>query len=238
MQQRSVTVKQKTDNSEYQGSDNLLAMKGIGARLKEARQKAGLTQDQVAKRAGLTQTAISELEAGRSRDTARINELAAAIGRSAEWLRTGKESTLSLMANNEFLPIGRYDTAFSMGPGALVEEHPEPLGYWLIETQWLANITRAAPDSLAIVKASGDSMTPTLLPNDWVLVDRTQTRISREGIYAIRVGDDVWIKRISLNLRDKTVRVISDNPTTPVQEVEESDLAVIGRVISLVARQM
>jgi len=125
-----------------------------------------------------------------------------------------------------------------MGPGSLAEENPEPLGYWLIERQWLAAITRVAPDHLAIVKADGDSMQPTLLGGDWVLIDRTQTRLTREGIYAVRVGSDTWIKRISLNLREKTVRIISDNPTTPVQDVEESELSIVGKVVALVARRL
>lgn len=137
-----------------------------------------------------------------------------------------------------FVAIGRFDASFSMGPGALIGENPEPLGHWLVESQWLNGLTRAIPSTLAIVRADGDSMQPTLLGGDWVLIDMTQTRLTREGIYAIRVGHDVWIKRLSLNLRQKTVRVISDNPTTPVQDVDEEELTVIGKVIAVLARRL
>ena len=162
------------------------------------------------------------------------------------WLLTGigrgpgekKGKKTDVVNRQEYTEIGRFDASFSMGPGALVAENPEPLGYWMVETQWLNGITRSAPNSLAIVRADGDSMTPTLHAGDWVLIDKAQTRLSREGIYAIRVGDDVWIKRLSLNLRDKLVRIISDNATIPWQDIGEDDLHVIGRVVAIVARKV
>ena len=88
------------------------------------------------------------------------------------------------------------------------------------------------------MRVRGDSMTPTLLDGDWVLVDKAQRRVSQEGIYALRVFEDSWIKRISLNLRDRLVRIISDNPVVPMQELPEAEIDVIGRVISLVSRKM
>lgn len=219
-------------------------MEGIGPRLKLARNEAGLTQQQLADKSGLTQSAIAELEADRTKDSPKILELAKAVGKSPEWLRSERPYRKRTVAESAppapegFVALGRFDASFSMGPGSLVADQPEPMGYWLIESQWLHGFTRAPQNEVAIVKADGDSMTPTLMPGDWVVVDRTQTRLSREGIYAIRVGDDLWIKRLSLNLHDKTVRVISDNPTTPVQVADETDLTIIGRVIAVVGRRV
>ncbi len=138
----------------------------------------------------------------------------------------------------EFASIGRYDASFSAGPGSLVEPDARPLDFHLVTRDWLHALTASAPDLLAIVRVRGDSMTPTLLDGDWVLVDKAQRRVSQEGIYALRVFEDSWIKRISLNLRDRLVRIISDNPVVPMQELPEAEIDVIGRVISLVSRKM
>lgn len=136
----------------------------------------------------------------------------------------------------EYAAIGRYDARFSAGPGSIIETNPEPLGLLLAEAQWLRKISQTSPQNLAVVRVDGDSMSNTLLDGDWVLVDRTQRQISREGIYCLQVYESAWIKRISLNLREKLVRVISDNPTIPMQEISEEGLTVFGRVIGLVAR--
>jgi phage repressor protein C with HTH and peptisase S24 domain len=153
---------------------------------------------------------------------------------------TGSSLTVNdTPAPDGFTPIGRFDTSFSMGPGSLVVEDPEPLGYWLFESQWLRAISAANSRQLAVVKVDGDSMQPTLMPGDWVLIDRTKIRPTREGIYAIRVGDQAWVKRISLNIKTKQVRILSDNPTTPPQpEMDEEEVAILGRVIALVARRI
>lgn len=139
---------------------------------------------------------------------------------------------------DDFMQIPRYDAAVSAGPGSIVDPNAEPLGHYYFEAQWLAALTRAAGDQLAVIRVDGDSMEPTLFNGDWVLIDRTQRRINREGVYAIQVGDIAWIKRISLNLRDKLVQVISDNDRYPMQELAEEDLSVIGRAIWIVGRRV
>lgn len=142
------------------------------------------------------------------------------------------------VGEQEFTAIGRYDMAFSAGPGSLLEPRPEPLGFHLVETQWLRALTRSPADELAIVRVDGDSMEPTLCDSDWVLVDKRQTRISREGIYALHIYEDAWVKRLTLNLRDKVVKIISDNPRYPTQDMPEEGLHLIGRVIWIVARKV
>lgn len=138
-----------------------------------------------------------------------------------------------------FISIGRFDASFSMGPGSLIADHPEPLGYWVFEEQWLRALSSVSPDRLAVVKVDGDSMMPTLHNGDLVLVDRTRTRPNREGIYALQVGDIAWVKRVSVNLKTQKIRVLSDNPLVPKQpEMNEDELIIIGRVIALVARKV
>lgn len=61
----------------------------LGARLVQARQKAGLGQDAVAKAVGMSQQSYSDLETGQSKRTTRVGSLAHTLGVNALWLETG-----------------------------------------------------------------------------------------------------------------------------------------------------
>ena len=148
------------------------------------------------------------------------------------------KSNFFSLDRTEYAAIQRYDARLSAGHGSIVDPGAEPLGLQLYEAQWLRSITNATPTDLAIVRVDGDSMYPTLNDGDWILVDRTQRRLNREGIYALQVGDACWVKRVTLNLRDKLVRVISDNPIYSAQELSEEELTCIGRVVWIVGRSV
>ena len=62
----------------------------IGERVREARREAGITQKELAVKAGMKQPSISELENGESAGTANIATIAAALGVLPLWLQTGK----------------------------------------------------------------------------------------------------------------------------------------------------
>lgn len=157
-------------------------------------------------------------------------------GRPDEWGSWGSPPQLPTL--DDFVQIPRYDAGVSAGHGSIIDPHADPLGYYYFEAQWLAALTRAAGDMLAVVKVDGDSMEPTLFDGDWVLVDRSQRRLNRQGIYVIQVGDVIWIKRISLNLKSQTIQVISDNSHYPMQELSEEELSVIGRAVWIVGRKV
>lgn len=141
-------------------------------------------------------------------------------------------------ADTEFAAIGRYDAAFSAGPGCLMEDDPEPLGYHLIEASWLRSVTSAAPEHLSIVRVDGDSMESTLNHGDWILVDMTKHQFTKEGIYALNVFGQTWVKRLSVNISKKLIRIMSDNSKYEMQELPEHEITIIGRIVSIVARRL
>lgn len=68
-------------------------MDGFNYRLKSARQKAGITQLQLAKATGSAQTTVSKYEHGEQVPTVdTLEKLASALGVSLDWLITGKEA--------------------------------------------------------------------------------------------------------------------------------------------------
>jgi len=237
--------------------------KSVANELVRLRKRAGLSREALAREAGYShgsslQRYESEAEFKEPWLPRKVAErlASALVGRGDPPIRraevialcgdTSPETALAVPGVGALLDIGettyvsipRYDARLSAGPGALVDPQAEPLGRNLFEQQWLAALTRAAPEHLAVLRVDGDSMQDTLSDGDWVLVDRSQTRIAREGIYALQVGDVTWVKRLTLNLRDQTIRIISDNPRYPVQELTEEELQPLGRVVSVVARRL
>ena len=82
--------------------------------------------------------------------------------------------------------------------------------------------------NLAALTVEGDSMYPTLDRGDIVVCDSCGW--SGEGIYALRMGGDGFVKRIT-KAPGKIV-IISDNPKYPTREEpeESQDFDIIGRV--------
>lgn len=62
----------------------------IGARLREVRKLRKLTQAQLAKRAGMAQGTISDLENGRNQTSTELPVLGMILGINPLWLQTGK----------------------------------------------------------------------------------------------------------------------------------------------------
>lgn len=88
----------QTDLFLYQNSDNMKTT--FGHRLKQARKEAGLTQKELATKAGIKQATISELENDKYHGSAFAPQLAAALGVNALWLANEKGLKHTL-ANND-----------------------------------------------------------------------------------------------------------------------------------------
>lgn len=65
----------------------------LAERLTFARNRANLTQEAVAERAGISQSTLADLERGKSKSTTRIATLANLYGCDAYWLETGEPPT-------------------------------------------------------------------------------------------------------------------------------------------------
>ncbi|MBL4863250.1 MAG: helix-turn-helix domain-containing protein [Crocinitomicaceae bacterium] len=90
-------------------------MKETSDRLKEARQAAGISQDELAELAGISQVTIQKIESGKILQSKKLAPIAVAMGISLDWLATGRGSpalsdmsqgyTADAFTNNN-LPLG------------------------------------------------------------------------------------------------------------------------------------
>jgi phage repressor protein C with HTH and peptisase S24 domain len=138
------------------------------------------------------------------------------------------------IAGIDYLALPVYDISAAAGAGMLVVENADgdAVSYSVFRQSWLRGVTSAPPDRLAVLRISGDSMWPTLHHGDSVLVDLTVTAVGRDGIYVIRLGDEVQCKRCSRHPVSGALTIASDNASYPTyQDVRPAGLSVLGRVI-------
>jgi len=138
------------------------------------------------------------------------------------------------IAGIDYLALPVYDIGAAAGAGTLVIENADgdAVSYSVFRQSWLRGVTSAPPERLAVLRISGDSMWPTLHHGDSVLVDMTVTAVGRDGIYVIRVGDEVQCKRCSRHPVSGSLTIASDNAAYPTyQDVRPAGLSVLGRVI-------
>lgn len=98
---------------------------------------------------------------------------------------------------------------------------------------------RTTPRSLVVMAVEGESMRPTLEPDDRIFIDTARSNFTSDGIYLIDDGDGFpRVKRLQKVLFSDPpeVVVISDNKSHGEQTVKVSRLRVLGRVCGRLTR--
>ena len=161
-----------------------------------------------------------------------LEAVAKTLGVSTEWLVSGEGAMAGLPSDDlaDVRRIAAYDIDASAGHGAIVAGD-EPLYRVSFPAEMLQNITRAPEDALAMLRVRGDSMLPTLMDGDMMMVDTTRRSLTEDGIFILRYDDTLRVKRIDMNPQSGRVIVKSDNPIYETFEVAPDSLTVMGRVV-------
>lgn len=98
---------------------------------------------------------------------------------------------------------------------------------------WLRQNMSHTSGQLASIRVRGDSMSPTLIDGETIIIDTAVRRVDSPGIYVIDMDGDRLVKRVDRKL-DKSLVVKSDNPiyepeTLPAGRAHE--LGVLGRMV-------
>jgi transcriptional regulator with XRE-family HTH domain len=131
----------------------------------------------------------------------------------------------------ELVEIARLDLSLPMGPGATVDDFVESETI-VFDAGYVRSFTRTPPHRLRLAGGAGDSMFPTLVPNDLVWIDTTQNDLLHaDRIYAASINGGAAIKRLRPIAGGRRVLVISDNKAVESYEVDRSEVVIWGRVI-------
>jgi phage repressor protein C with HTH and peptisase S24 domain len=83
------------------------------------------------------------------------------------------------------------------------------------------------------MRIEGDSMMPTLLNGDLVMVDIASIEASLEdGIYAVLTNERLQVKRIAVDPSNDQISILSDNILYPAWDgLDRNSIDIVGRVI-------
>ncbi|WP_205191562.1 LexA family transcriptional regulator [Burkholderia sp. LMG 13014] len=185
--------------------------KGLATRLQHARMSQNITQAELARRAGVSQSTIANVESGRNAGTKFLVPLADALGVHVRWLLEGRgpvqvrssdkpgsvvawETPADLPHDTDRVWIDRYDYRFSAGNGHIQWEIREKNA--LPFNTGFFRAIGSKPDDCRLVDVVGDSMSPFLFDRDMMMVDMSK-RDPRDGkIYAVLFEEEPLVKQI------------------------------------------
>lgn len=210
-----------------------------GKRLSSFRSSLGLSQRAFAMSIGVSGGLIGQLEADIAPPSRSfLQKISDRYRISADWLLNGAGEMRTETADtrmigvpmSEFVQVPILEASLSAGHGA-ASCAEDVIGNLAFRSDWLKR-EGVQPGSASLVRVKGDSMEPTLRDGAMVLVDHLRDDATRKDIYALRIGDDVLVKR--LHRQGEVLFINSDNPTYDSRAVTGTALAdvkVIGRVV-------
>lgn len=206
----------------------------------------GLSQAELARRVGISQQAIGKLVNGSSRSTPNIGKIAQVLETTPAYLAGQVEDphegamllpTDDVIADQlDLVTIDEIDLAFGLGE-TFTDHLPIEVTPRRFPRAWLSMLTNAPPSLLVFARGRGDSMMPTLLDGDIVLIDKSQTDLRQQDVlWALTMGDTAMIKRLRLRPSGR-IALLSDNTTVPQDEVDSREIRIVGRVV-FIGRRM
>lgn len=174
----------------------------LGQRLKDARQAAGLTQTQLAIKAGVDQTTISKIEKGLISHTTEILALARGTNVNPDWLERevgprerGAKSEVEL-GGTTYPAIRRVALKVTAGISGFaiepLEGDEEPIAFradWFLKRGY-------KPEALYAIEVRGSSMEPGLHEGDTVVINTADRQPADGEVYAINYEGELVVKRL------------------------------------------
>lgn len=214
-------------------------------RLRERLTISGLSQSELARRLGLSQSAIARLALGNAYGSKHLHRIARELGTTPAYLsgETDDPAEGALPAPNatdiaeqlDAVLIPEVEVSFSMGGGSVIEDWPV-IRHVPISRDWLRNFTTSSPDHVAVTRGDGDSMFPTILDQDLVILDLSdKTPKKQDRIWAMSYGGLGMIKRLRA-LPDGSFEIHSDNPQISLIRASDDEMHIVGRVVGVVRK--
>lgn len=241
----------------------IVIMKNLAERLAWAREQRGLSQEALAKLAGVSQSTIGNIEAGIRQTARKIIEIAAAAGVDPTWLATGQGEP-----TQEAPGAARYDEDGFAAPGLCTNEIGESIvvgarertvpiravkikvqagsdgyvtepdfnidgGYFQVPAEVIEQL-RVDPSNLIVTTFRGRSMEPMYFDGDQGLVDISKRKPVNNECFVVNWNGETLVK--CLIKKSDGWCLNSFNREFPSISVRSGHCSIIGMVVWQPAR--
>jgi len=139
--------------------------------------------------------------------------------------------------------VPELDTRASLGGGIPAREvrkdgkYADPIkseGWWF-PASFVHEQLHTSAAGLLVLDTNGDSMAPTILSGERVIVDTGHKTPTPDGLYAIRDAfGAIAVKRLQVmrSTKPQRVKIMSDNPNHSNEEAALGDVEIVGKVLA------
>ena len=186
----------------------------LGQRLKSSRLKVGLNQKQVAEAVGIKQPTYQALEAGKTKKTAFIAELASVLSVDVYWLANGVNSSdideaVSHILDNSATPLLNnaknienricldvVEVAFEKNMEQEIETEFNETGKKVGFDQEFFSKYSVEIQNIKLITATDDSQSPYVKAGDIFAIDISSTNIKDGDFYAVYFEGELMLMQI------------------------------------------
>ena len=212
-----------------------------GEKLKEIRKVLGLSQKEFSDSLQISVMALSRLETNDSSLKIEVITKIESMGVSLEWLIVSKGTMFkndgqSVVDTSNTIRIPLLDVKASAGSGLV--NYDEDLLEWISVPTLL--LKQFNPNFVQLLEVNGDSMKPTFLDGDWIMVSTQHKDLQSERVFVIRVNDELKVKRLDKDMRGNII-ITSDNPAFKTEELSPTEftdfnIEIVGMVFGVLKK--
>ena len=183
----------------------------------------------VAEALAIPQTTFATMKKRNSIPFKEIMEFCANKKLNINWLFFDQSIDMLSDATDKFFKIHYFsDVRASAGGGAFTFD--ENYKILTVDKIIIDNIVGFNTQQIEAINVDGESMEPTLQDGSIVFIDRTQTNISKDGIYIATTTAGLFIKRVRQRV-DGMIELISDNKAYSPEIMLADEVQIVGRVV-------
>ena len=217
-------------------------MEKLSDRIRFIRKKLGINQQELADILSCTDGKIKGWEQDKTKNIKLKDStlLSERYGFSKEWIEDGVGEAIP---NNGDLLLGDISAVSAMFSKTISIPYYKDInasaGYGCTNGDCKPIYINMAPDmlpttskSIEAIRVVGNSMSGTIEDEDVIFIDKSDTDAVNGKIYVLFLCDEVYVKRIFIEPRDKSIILKSDNPLFPQLKADCEDFRIIGRVVA------